>query len=216
MSAKAVVSEKFREFVRLCYRLTALGLECGPHMTRYSMYKRLTELGAQLQPLGGEMLCVSHSTHMPPLMGVKPTRVREANYPQSLITALPFADGEFDMVFSDQVLEHVEADPFAAIEETRRVLKLGGLAVHTTVFMYPVHGAPGDFWRFTPDALRYLCRNFSQVIEAAGWGSFNSWKWAMRGLQFVPVPHAKWHPLHKIATVNEPSWPMVTWVVARK
>ncbi len=208
--------EKLREFTRRSFQLSMLGLECGPHLTRYTMYRRLGEIGAQLQPLRGEVLCISHSTHIPPLMGMEPTRVREANYPESLITALPFPDGEFDVVISDQVLEHVEADPFAAIEETRRVLKPNGVAVHTTVFMYPIHGAPGDFWRFTPDALRHLCRNFSSIVEAAGWGSYDAWKWSMRGVQHLPVPHATWHPLHKIATRNDPKWPMVTWVVARK
>lgn len=210
------MSEAGKELLRRISRLSTLGLEKGPHMTRYAMYRRLAEIGRQLQPLSGSALCVSHSTHMPKLMGMNTTRVTEANYPEVKITELPFPENEFDMIFSDQVLEHVEADPFDAIEETRRVLKPGGIAVHTTVFMYPVHGAPGDYWRYTPDALTLLCKKFSKIIESAGWGSYRAWKWAQRGLQYEAIPHATWHPLHKLATENEPAWPWVTWIVARK
>ena len=33
---------------------------------------------------------------------------------------------------------------------------------------------------------------------------------------YTAVPHAKWHPFHKLAMKNDPNWPIVTWVVARK
>lgn len=210
------MSEYLNELTRRFWRLTMLGLERGPHMTRYTMYNRLRELGVRMQPLTGDVLCISHSTNLLPMLGVKPKSVREANYPECSITKLPFPDNEFDLVMSDQVLEHVEGDPQVAIDETRRVLRPGGIALHTTVFMYPVHGSPGDFWRYTPDALRYLCRDFSEIIEADGWGSFNAWLWGMRGMQWEPVPHAKWHPFHKVAVKNDPAWPMVVWVAARK
>lgn len=38
---------------------------------------------------------------------------------------LPFADGEFDLVFADNVLEHLP-DPLAAFQEISRVLRPGG------------------------------------------------------------------------------------------
>ncbi|HMN42973.1 MAG TPA: class I SAM-dependent methyltransferase [Povalibacter sp.] len=210
------MSEFIIELRRRFWRATMLGLPRGMHMTRYSMYRRLTEVGKQLRSQVASGLSISHSKHLMDMMGVKPAQITEANYPEYTITSLPFENDQFDIVTSDQVFEHVEGDPFTAMEESRRVLKPGGIAVHTTVFAFPVHGSPSDFWRYTPDALRLLCRKFSNVIECGGWGSFEALQWMRRGLHFDPVPHATWHPLHKVATRTDPEWPIVTWIVAQK
>ena len=59
---------------------------------------------------------------------------------------LPFPDGQFDVVFSSNVLEHVEAlDELLA--ETRRVLKPHALAVH---FM------PSSAWRWWTSVAHYF------------------------------------------------------------
>lgn len=44
------------------------------------------------------------------------------------LTALPFADASYDLVFASHVLEHIQDDR-AALAEIRRVLKPGGIAV---------------------------------------------------------------------------------------
>ena len=73
------------------------------------------------------------------------------------VHALPFSDGEFDAVLCTEVLEHT-LDPVQAIREMMRVLKPGGTLILTTRFVWPIHDAPGDYWRFT----RYnLLRLFS-------------------------------------------------------
>lgn len=71
---------------------------------------------------------------------------------------LPFLEGEFDVVLCMTVLEHLE-DPAKAILEMRRVLKPGGKIVLSVPFMFPIHDAPGDYWRFTKFGLRYLFRH---------------------------------------------------------
>lgn len=180
------------------------------------MYERLGSIGRLLPERTGRALCIGQSANLCKLLGLQPTEVVEANYPQHTILSLGFADASCDFVLSDQVLEHVEGNPQQAIDECHRVLRPGGVAVHTTCFINPVHGSPKDFWRFTPEALSLLHRNWSAIIESAGWGNFELWSIVQDGLRFEGVPHARWHPLHRLATRNDPLWPVVTWIVARK
>ena len=140
----------------------------------------------------------------------------EASYPAHNILSLDFEDTSYDFVLSDQVLEHVEGNPQQAIDECHRILKPGGIAVHTTCFINPVHKVPNDFWRFTPEALCLLHRTWAEVIEYGGWGNFEVWSVVRDGMRLEGVPHAKWHPLHWVATKNDSLWPIVTWIVAKK
>ena len=188
----------------------------GPHITRYAMYARLREVGKVLPKKEGDVLAVSHSKNLGDLMGVAPKTLVEANYPEGNLLSLQFPDESFDFIYSDQVLEHVEGDPQLAFDESWRVLRPGGVALHTTCFINPVHGDPDDFWRFTPQALRLLAKKFSRVIECDGWGNFDAWKFMHLGLRMDGVPHAKWHPLHRVATRNDEEWPIVTWIVVQK
>ena len=193
-----------------------LGLPRGPHVTRYFMYGRLGSIGPLLPRRGGRVLSISHSANLGGLLGLQPTELIEANYPDHSMLSLGFPDSSYDFVLSDQVLEHVEGNPQQAIDECHRLLKPGGVAVHTTCFINPIHGAPKDFWRFTPEALRLLHQGWSEIIECGGWGSFEVWSLVQDGLRFEGIPHARWHPLHRLATRNDPLWPIVTWIVARK
>ncbi|MEK7530596.1 MAG: class I SAM-dependent methyltransferase [Patescibacteria group bacterium] len=71
------------------------------------------------------------------------------------IHALPFGDNTFDRVLCVEVLEHVK-DPRRAFKEMKRVLKPGGKIVLSTRFLFPIHDAPNDYWRFTHFALQML------------------------------------------------------------
>ena len=68
---------------------------------------------------------------------------------------LPFDDNSFGVIVCSEVFEHIP-DTHQAVREMRRVLKPGGLLVLTTRFAFPVHDAPGDFWRFTPYGLEKM------------------------------------------------------------
>jgi SAM-dependent methyltransferase len=59
------------------------------------------------------------------------SRLPRADLRQANIESLPFADGEFDLVLSSQVIEHV-LDARGAIRELRRVLRPGGRLVIST------------------------------------------------------------------------------------
>ena len=195
-------------------RLSTLGLETGPHMNRYRMYRDIKEAlaSANKTQLGYEVVAISGSGDLTRLLELPSPNVTHAVYPDETILGLSYSDNRFDYFMCDQVLEHVQGDPQAAIDETRRVLRKGGIAVFTTCLLQELHGLPNDYWRFTPHGLRYLFRDFSEIIDCSSWGN----RLAFFGFRYFPVPHAKWHPLHRIAVYNDPIAPMMTWIIARK
>lgn len=162
------------------------------------------------------MLSISHSERLCQILGFSDEDITAGNYPEVNVLSLPYQDNEFDFVVSDQVLEHVEGSPQQAVRETYRVLKPGGLAVLTTCFINPIHAAPSDFWRFTPAALKLLHKEFSEVIEVGSWGNEYVWYLVRLGLRYDGVPHARWHPVHLVASWNDDEWAISVWIVARK
>lgn len=71
------------------------------------------------------------------------------------VYSTPFSDNEFETILCLSVLEHLE-HPSKAIAEMKRILKPGGKILVSVPFMFPIHDAPGDFWRFTKFGLRSL------------------------------------------------------------
>jgi SAM-dependent methyltransferase len=71
---------------------------------------------------------------------------------------MPFPDGHFDVVFSNQVFEHLP-DPALALREAVRVLRPGGRLILTVPGVWPTHEAPHDYWRFTRYGLMHLLDN---------------------------------------------------------
>src|SRR5262249_5897117 len=161
----------------------------------------------RLQDKHGRALCISQSTGLVEVLGFRPVETVSANYPEHNLLTLGFPDASFDWVLSDQVLEHVEGDPQTAIDECRRRLRPGGNAVQTPGLINSIHAAPSDFWRFTPDGLSLLHRGWSEILEVGGWGNFQVWNVVQDGIRFAGVPHARWHPLHRLAMKNDPLWP---------
>jgi SAM-dependent methyltransferase len=208
----------YRTIRHYLWRFVNKPFPAGPHVTRYFYYDHLKKTGERLPNRNGaRVLSISHSENLAPLLGLQPSEIVSANYPDVSILALPYPDNSFDYVLSDQVFEHIEGDPFEAARECHRVLKPGGIAVHTTCFNVHIHGSPRDFWRFTPDALRLLHRDWSEVIEVGGWGNQQVWTIVAKdGMRWRGVPPLKWHPMNRIAMKNDPLWPIVTWVIARK
>lgn len=65
---------------------------------------------------------------------------------------LDLEDDSLDGIVSEVMLEHVP-DPFLALRETHRVLKPGGTFVLVVPWMYPFHGAPDDYFRFSKSSI---------------------------------------------------------------
>ena len=110
-------------------------------VVRYTMYRRIEQVMAG-RVFDGPVLSVSHSQHLCRLLGARDEQITNTAYPDSNLCQLPFADGQFAAVASDQVLEHIECSPQKAVDECYRVLRPGGVMAHTTCFMTPFHGDP--------------------------------------------------------------------------
>lgn len=84
------------------------------------------------------------------------------------VSHVPLAESCADCIICTEVLEHL-TEPSVCVEEAYRLLKIGGALIASVPFLYPVHGDPQDYQRFTADGLRHLCRRFSSVrIESMG------------------------------------------------
>ena len=182
------------------------------------MYKRIREClkKNKLLPLDGKILGISGIDNFRPLISKK-AEVIDTEYPEVDMQNLPFESNSFDYVISDQVIEHVK-NPKKAIDESYRVLKRNGVAIHTTCFLNYIHFDPIDFWRFSPESLRYLCKDFSQILDYGGWGNRFAILLCFISERFrsMEIPDSKWSIRHLVATHNEMRYPIVTWIVARK
>lgn len=69
---------------------------------------------------------------------------------------------QFDAIYSTSVFEHI-SKPWLAAHGLSRLLKPGGVMYHAAPFSYFYHGAPADFWRYTPDAMRVIFSDLRPV-----------------------------------------------------
>lgn len=192
------------------------GKNPGPPVTRFTMYRTLGEVCRPLVGGVGRCLVISGSSRLALALGLPAEALLLAVYPEVDIRALPYDDGTFDAIVSDQVLEHVEAPPSRVVREAARVVRPGGLLVHTTCFVNPRHDAPSDYWRFSPEALRLLHEDQGhRVVHTGSWGN----RWVLAGdpirLRSLRVNPSRPRGLtHRLATIDHPKWPICTWVVA--
>ena len=143
-------------------------------------------------------------------------QIQEARYPKHDAQRLAaFADGQFDLVYSHQVLEHIPK-PWLAGAELVRVLKPGGIGIHTTCAYNPRHGLPAfnDYYRFLPDGLAELFDGV-EVLVKAGWGNRQALLYNLS----IDDGHGglggrRFHP--RLAEENDPNHPWVTWIIFRK
>lgn len=104
---------------------------------------------------------------------------------------LPFADAYCEGIVCLAVLEHI-LEPQRAVDEMYRVLRPGGELFGYVPFLYPYHGAPSDYWRFTEHGVEHLLRNFSEV-ELERWGDYvHVWFGFSTGFSLAALQHGRW------------------------
>jgi SAM-dependent methyltransferase len=82
-----------------------------------------------------------------------------------LSAELPFVSHSFDTLILSDVLEHIPR-PRVLLTEMRRVLRPGGLVLMSVPFMYGIHEAPHDHFRYTRFALRTIAEESGfEVLE---------------------------------------------------
>jgi SAM-dependent methyltransferase len=124
------------------------------------------------------------------------------DYPEFDICA-PGPHDTFDVVSCDNVLEHV-SDPFAAARTLFELCRPGGLCFVGTPFLFRVHYAPADYWRFTRDGL-------AQLLTRAGFTKIETDSWGNRWCVGAHLFHDWFGTWRGMPMRNESVFPMMVW-----
>lgn len=124
---------------------------------------------------------------------------------------IPLPDQSVECVMSTEVFEHCP-DLLSVMKEIKRVLKPGGFVFFTVPFLWPLHEAPYDEFRYTPYSLERIIRNagFGRVIlkPTGGW---NESMGQMLGLWVTRAP-MNFHVRKVLKVLCRP----FVWMLVRK
>ncbi len=104
----------------------------------------------------------------------KENQLDEKHSREDLEKKLTYPDENFDNILVFNVIEHVY-DFNNSINEIYRVLKKNGKIIGSVPFLYRVHGAPNDYYRFTAQAIekKLINTGFKNVsVKQIGYGPF--------------------------------------------
>ena len=188
------------------------------HLSRYGMNIQLREAAKNLKiSVVGPNLSISHSQHLIRTLGFT-GEIIDCSFPEFDLCDLNVPDSSVDSIVSDMVLEHLYGNPSEAFRSSFRVLKPGGIAVHTTCFFHHYHPKPYDHWRFTLQGLERLAESVGfEVLQTGGHGnwimnkSFRS-KWLWK----VKISESKLNPLSKLLVRSNKEKPIYIWIIARR
>jgi SAM-dependent methyltransferase len=135
---------------------------------------------------------------------------QNTSFPAYDVCEKPLEREAFDIIFAEQILEHV-LWPRRAASNLWTMLRPGGMLVVNTPFLIRVHEFPVDCSRWTELGLRYL------LVEAGfDLGSIRTGSWGNRAC--VRANFWGWRRwirwLHSLR--NEPGFPVVVWAIAEK
>lgn len=105
---------------------------------------------------------------------------------------LPIDDESADSIISLSVMEHL-CEPQIFLNESFRILKKGGSMVLQVPFMWHVHEAPYDYYRYTKFGLKYLFEKAGfgevEVIAQSGFWSMFVLKFNYFSVKFIRGPY---------------------------
>jgi SAM-dependent methyltransferase len=126
------------------------------------------------------------------------------------VERLPQADASVGTVLALGTFEHVPHF-WRGFAEIERVLRPDGVLLVACPFYFHLHAFPSDYWRFTPDALELLLRNYPSKI--LGWHGpdrrpANVWAVAFRPGRpaITAAEHARYQRLMKEHTRMPLRW----------
>ena len=142
--------------------------------------------------------------------------IRHAIHPEHDAQDLrAFADEGVDLAYSHQVLEHLPR-PWRAAHALVRVLKPGGVGLHTTCAYNPRHGPPAfdDYYRFLPDGLAALFDGV-EILTKGGWGNRQALLYNLAiDDGHGPLGGRRFHKA--VGEANDENYPWVTWIIFQK
>jgi len=175
-----------------------------PHWCRVIMDRDIDARLHELPIRGLDALEISGRRHE----GLGFRSYRSTDYPAFDLCTTDEVAPAADLVFCEQVLEHVR-HPTRAARTLFRLTRPGGIAIVSVPFLIRLHREPEDYWRFSAAGLRALLEDAGFTIEQVqSWGNrtsvlFNMWFW------FPYVPGVS-------SLRNSPNAPMVVWAMARR
>jgi SAM-dependent methyltransferase len=130
-------------------------------------------------------------------------RVPEADLRAATLARLPFADESFDLVVTNDVLQHVdESELDASYGELRRVLTPGGVLLARTNGSHTLRREQSDWRAYDIATLTGQLERSGFVVERATYANCVPSAWGrLRGR----VPHAPSEERHGIPVADEPA-----------
>lgn len=149
-------------------RLRRLALTDG-RLTRQRLDAFCREHATPERTLVVHSVDVDHRRHFPNAFVVERRADRPADLrPDAYYTNLDGLDtASFGVILCTGLLEHVP-DPERLLDELRRILAPGGRLILSASGVFPFHGAPDNFFHFTPGGYRHLFRNWSRIEVLRG------------------------------------------------
>jgi len=138
------------------------------------------------------------------------------HYPQFDLNYDIVPNQTFDIIFAEQVLEHVRY-PYRAIRNIYRMLRPSGWFIVTTPFLIHIHMGKMDYTRWSPEGLKYLLEEGGFETEKMLIGSWGNRECAIADFNRCAEGNG-WHVYDQNShnLTNEPDYPIVVWAFAQR